>query len=147
MKSCCLAVLLMLLVALPACAQESKGKDSIEGAWSLTGSTTPGGKKIPAELIAQLMGGLTLSKDGNYEQTAAGTTVEAGKYKIDAAKKPAWIDLEPADGPNKGKKQLGIVKIEAGELTVALGKVGSGVRPKDFKDARKAEVSTYKRAE
>ena len=148
MKKSCLATMLILLVAVaPSYSQAPKVTDSIEGSWLLTGSTTPAGKKIPSELIEQLMGELSISKDGVYEQRAAGMKVESGKYKVDADKKPAWIDLEPADGPNKGKKQLGILKIEEGKLTVALGKAGSGERPKDFENARKAEVSTYKRSD
>jgi len=148
MKNGCLATMLMLLIAVsPSYSQAPRAKDSIEGSWLLTGSTTPAGKKIPSELIEQLMGELTISKDGVYEQRAAGMKVESGKYKVDADKKPAWIDLEPTEGRNKGKKQLGILKIEEGKLTVALGKIGSGERPRDFENSRKAEVSTYKRSD
>jgi uncharacterized protein (TIGR03067 family) len=113
----------------------------------LTGSTTPAGKKIPSELIDKLMGKLTFTKDGTYEQHADGMKVESGKYKVDAGKEPAWIDLTPTEGPSKGKVQLGILKIADGKFTVALGQAGSGERPKNFENARKAEVSTYKRSD
>jgi uncharacterized protein (TIGR03067 family) len=148
MKRACLATICLLSVAVaPIYSQEPSDQASIDGPWYLTGSTTPTGKKIPPELVTRLMGKLILATDGAYEQLAAGEKVEVGKYKTDADKKPAWIDLEPASGTNKGKKQLGIFKVEGGKLTIALGKVGSDERPKDFKDARNAEVSTYKRAD
>jgi uncharacterized protein (TIGR03067 family) len=147
MKRYVLAAMSVVTIAIAtAYSQARDSKLSIEGSWLLTGSTTPAGAKIPQDLVDKLMGKLIFSKGGAYEQHAVGTKIEAGKFKIDAAKKPAWIDLEVAEGRNKGKSQLGIIKIEDGKLTVALGKVGSGERPKDFADTRKAEVSTYQRA-
>lgn len=148
MQRCFLAAMLVLPFAVAISRSQEPGpKVNIDGSWLLTESTTPGGKKIPADLIAKLMGKLTIAKGGDYEQHAFGMKIESGKYKIDADKKPAWIDLNSTDGPNKGKPQLGIFKIESGKLTVALGKEGSGVRPTDFESTRKSEVSTYKRAD
>jgi uncharacterized protein (TIGR03067 family) len=73
--------------------------------------------------------------------------VENGTYKLDAAKKPAAIDLIIGKGgKDEGKTQLGIYKLEGDVLTVAIAEANSKTRPSSFEGVKGVEVTTLKRA-
>ena len=73
-----------------------------------------------------------------------GKEVEKGTYKINAKKNPATIDMSVMEGKDKGKSQIGIFKIEADQLTMAVV-IGSKDRPKSFDPAADVEVRILKR--
>lgn len=119
------------LSALLAVAQgEKKAAPEIEGGWTQTGGIVEG-KKWPAEIFDELKTVLSF-KDGKYSQTDNGKESEAGTYKIDFTKKPVTIDFTVIEGGEKGKVQLGILKIEGENITLALAMHGSTDRPKNF---------------
>lgn len=45
-------------------------------------------------------------------------------YTLQPTRKPATIDLVPADGPHKGKTLKGIFAVEKGALKLCMGKEG-----------------------
>src|SRR5581483_455921 len=55
---------------------------------------------------------------------------KTAKIKVDAAKKPAQIDISPDDGAEKGRTFPGIYKLDKDELTLAFTEKAD--RPKEF---------------
>ena len=84
-------------------------------------------------------------KEGKYTVTSAGKQVEAGTYKVDPKTKPAAIDLKITEGKDKDKMQVGIYKLEAGELSFAIASVDVKDRPKNFDGGKDIEVTVFKR--
>jgi uncharacterized protein (TIGR03067 family) len=131
------------LCAVIATAGGAKDSPKIEGAWTATGGNSDG-KKVPEDILTKI--NLTVNfKAGKYDVNVMGKEVESGSYKIDAAKKPVQIDMTIAEGKDKGKVQLGIMKLEKDALTIALGKADSKERPKDFDGGENIEVTILKR--
>jgi uncharacterized protein (TIGR03067 family) len=133
------------LCAVMATAQGGKGKGGlkVEGSWTAT-SAIANGKKIPDDVIAKVMMVVTF-KEGKYSLTSAGLE-ETGTYTIDAKKKPAQIDLvQTSKGKDKGKLQLGLIKIDGDVMTLVFSKAGSKDRPKDFEAGEAYEVTVLKR--
>ena len=98
----------------------------LQGTWVLT---TLEGKPL-AE------GDLTFTITGDkYAQAIAGAVNERGTIKLDATKKPMWIDLEITEGADKGKPQVGLIEVTAGVLKGALSFAGISTRPTSFSPA------------
>jgi uncharacterized protein (TIGR03067 family) len=115
----------------------------LNGTWKLIASTVDG-KKVPADEIEKLKYSL-IFKDGKYTEASTSGT-ESGTYKLDASKSPATIDFTIEDGPEKGKTQLGLLKLEGDVLTVAYAKPGSMDRPKGFDGTDALAVTSLKRS-
>ena len=146
MQKLLVSIVCFSLCAALATAQDGKGEFGVDkgrGTWDLTSSTS-GGKKITDDAIAKIKMVKTF-KEGNYCLTTALTVPEFGTYTIDAKKQPAQIDLVVTTGKDKGKTQLGLIKIVGGDvMSIALSKVGSKVRPKDFEGGDGIDVSVFK---
>ena len=115
---------------------------SIEGSWVGVGGISDG-KKAPAEIFEKLMLTVTM-KAGKYAVTIQGKEIESGSYKISGDKSPYNLDIDVAEGMDKGKKQVGIVQVEGDNMTVAFAKAGGTDRPKNFEGAS-GEVTMLKR--
>ena len=103
----------------------------LQGTWVLT--------TLDGNPLAQ--GGLTFAISGDqYEQAIAGTVNERGTIKLDATKKPMWIDLTITEGSDKGKPQVGLIEVSAGVLKGALSFAGSTTRPTSFAPSQDAIV-------
>jgi uncharacterized protein (TIGR03067 family) len=132
------------LCAVMATAQGDKEKGKkIEGIWTAT-SGSFNGKKVPDEAIAKIMATITF-KEGKYTSAVLGNVDEAGTYTIDAKKKPVQIDLMITEGKDKGKTQVGLVKIDGDTMTFAVSKAGIKDRPKDFEGGDDIAVLVLKR--
>ncbi len=134
-----------LSAALVSAGGEAKKKvagPKIEGTWVGVGGISEG-KKAPAEIFEKLMLTVTL-KAGKYSVSIQGKEVESGTYKVSGAKSPYNLDIDVAEGKDKGKKQLGIVRVEGDTMTVAFAKGDSKDRPKNFEGAS-GEVTMMKR--
>jgi uncharacterized protein (TIGR03067 family) len=84
---------------------------------------------VPSE--AELIKNRTVTFEGDTYTVRDGLTVVGElSYKVDPAKKPAWLDVAPKDG-DSGK---GIIKLEGDTLTFCV--VNDGSRPSDFKSER-----------
>lgn len=150
MQKLFLSVVCFSLCAVLATAQNGKGKgelsvDSGPGMWEAT-SAISDGKKIPDDGIAKVKMVVTF-KEGNYCLTSAIMAPEFGTYTIDAKKQPAQVELVATTGKNKGKTQLGLIKIDgANVMTLALSKAGSKDRPRDFEGGEGCDVTVFKKA-
>lgn len=120
-----------------------KGAPKIEGAWNVTGGTFDG-KKIPDEAFAKLNATLTF-KEGKYISTIMGKQDESGTYVLDAKKTPAHMDLTILEGKDKGKMQVGLVKVEGDTMTFVVAKPGIKERPKDLEGGEGIAVTILKR--
>jgi uncharacterized protein (TIGR03067 family) len=92
----------------------------LQGTWVLT---TPDGQPMAP-------GDLTITFTGNtYAQSVGGAVNERGTIKIDATKKPMWIDLAITEGADAGKSQVGLIEITGGAMKGVFGMAGSPTRP------------------
>jgi len=92
-----------------------------QGTWVLT---TPDGQPLAQN------GDLTIAITGDkYAQSVAGVVNERGSIKLDATKKPTWIDLTITEGADAGKIQVGLIEIADGVMKGVLGAAGSTTRP------------------
>jgi uncharacterized protein (TIGR03067 family) len=103
--------------------------DKLQGKWQLV-SLTKGGNVAPADELKKANLVLTIEKDG-YAVSVNGQVVEKGKLKLDSKAKPASIDQIIEEGKDKGKSQLGIVRVKDGKLQWTQAQVGEK-RPTDF---------------
>jgi uncharacterized protein (TIGR03067 family) len=138
---------IVCLTAAAAFATAGGEAGKIEGKWKATGAIARG-KQVPQAEIDQAMVEVTF-KAGKFAVTIGGKEVEAGTYKTDASKKPATIDMSISEGPDKGKVQVGIYKMEGDTLTFALSRganQAAGKRPATFEGKGNEEVTVFKRA-
>jgi uncharacterized protein (TIGR03067 family) len=162
MKACFARVVgILCLAGLAANAPAGgEGGGKIEGTWVAV-SAISRGKKVPPAELAEAMATFTF-KDDKYKAQIRGEPRESGTYKVDASKQPATIDLTISEGPDKGRKQLGIYKIEGDTLTLAIAIATSSAssngksqdpkridplpRPKNFEGkGERHEVMVFKR--
>jgi uncharacterized protein (TIGR03067 family) len=121
-------VLVVLAAAGMMAADEPKKEDadSIKGNWKAV-SIKQGKQSVPDEDVKAFK----FSLDGkNYTNTIGTEAIEEGGYSIDASKMPKTIDFDIKKGPDAGKKQLGLYKIEGDKLTIAASQAGAAERPK-----------------
>ena len=107
--------------------QETMSKEltSLQGTWIITAFN---GEDHPAGAPE-----VTLSfTNDKYAQSFDGNVVERGTVKIDASKKPMWMDLQIVEGDDANKLQLGIAQIADGKMTFKLATPGATTRPTDF---------------
>jgi uncharacterized protein (TIGR03067 family) len=116
---------LFLSAAAIASAQSKPAIDKalapFQGTWILT---TPDGKSLGenAELAFIISG-------DTYAQSIGGTVNERGTLKLDATKKPAWIDLTIKEGTDAGKTQLGLIEVKGDAMTGIFSFPGDTTRP------------------
>lgn len=102
--------------------------DPLAGAWIVV-STTNAGKDDD-----QLKGFTATFNDGKLTFKSKDGKEHAATYTLDTLKKPAAIDLVPADGPHEGMTLKGIFALEKRRLKLCLGKEGED-RPTAFRSA------------
>jgi hypothetical protein len=82
-----------LLVAVPACASNNKGK--IVGKWQITGGTA-----IPGAMPAEVISVVEFTADGKFNWTASGPggtqTITAGNYSLGWGDNVSLSNLNPA---------------------------------------------------
>jgi uncharacterized protein (TIGR03067 family) len=122
-----LAAVALSLVTIPMVAQTKppavpKPLLPFQGTWVLT---TPDGQSLAGDQE------LTLTITGDrYAQSVGGAVNERGTFKIDATRKPMWLDLTITEGNDAGKHQVGIVEVKGDTMRGALKLPGTPcVRP------------------
>ncbi len=119
-------------------AQAAEPGAELAGNYSAV-AVTRDGKAAPDELVKSITvkimaDELTFTvKDKNFPS----------KIKLNEKVKPATIDIEPSEGPEKGRTFLGIYKLEKGELTIAYTERGD--RPTAFKSEKGAILFRLKK--
>jgi uncharacterized protein (TIGR03067 family) len=121
----------LLLASIGYFAVDDAKKDdaeAIKGKWVAV-SIKQGGFSAPDEVVKSFK----FDFDGkNYTNTAAGGQSEEGGYTLDSTKSPKTIDFDIKTGNDKGKKQLGIYKLDGDKLTIVASSAGSTDRPKSI---------------
>jgi uncharacterized protein (TIGR03067 family) len=145
MKRSTLAIgLLMFAVGNAVWGADAVNPQSIEGVWACTEAVN-NGQKLPEEKASQLRLTLTTSQ---FKTQLGEQVLFDSTYTLDASKSPAQIEMLGNEGDLKGKPGLGIIKLEAGVLTLCYTMPG-GERPTAFESqpGSKATLTVWKRAE
>ncbi len=136
MRNFVLPCLAVLLSACPSPAEEKKtDQELIQGDWAVVKAEQEG--KDPVEFEKGLAPFVTY-KGNKYTFKGVGLMTEAGEFKLDPKAKIPTLDYTITDGDHKGKKQLGIYKLEGDTLTICLAQEGADKRPASFKTSAKA---------
>ena len=121
------AVLLLSPLAADVKDEGTLDPAKLVGTWNYV-SGEKDGKKIPADDLKT--GTVEISKENLTLKSPDGKFVI--KYKLDAAKSPARIDMEITEGPQgQGSKSEGIVALDGDQLKICYPAMG-GAAPKDF---------------
>ena len=118
-----------------------KAAPKLDGTWTET-SATVDGKKVPDDIISQRKIVFTF-KDGKYTFSVEGKQFEAGKYKVDASKKPVPIDL--LDEIDKKGTKLGVLKLDGGTLALSFNIFNPDKRPENLDGGTDIAVYFLKR--
>jgi uncharacterized protein (TIGR03067 family) len=134
--------LVPLLLAAHAPQEDAAKKDlqAMQGNWNMVAYVVAGKPTPPAELTK-----IHLTVKNNVSTFAIGKTTSHGTYVLDATKKPKTIDIDLTDGPDKGKKKLGIYEFEKENLKICVAAVGAP-RPTEFKGGKDNNLETWQRA-
>ena len=123
----------LFVVALVLIAADEPKKDdseSLKGNWTAV-SMKQNKQSLPDDFVKTFK----LSMDGkNYTNTVGQEVMEEGGYTVDASKMPKTIDFDIKKGPDAGRKQLGLYKLEGDKLTIVVSPSDSTERPKSLED-------------
>ena len=103
---------------------------ALQGSWKAV-ALEAGGMPLPKELVPDFT--YTIAADGKATGKMAKTEY-AATMTVNPKSDPKTIDNVHESGPQKGKKQFGVYKLEGDKLTVCMTAPGAAVadRPKDF---------------
>jgi uncharacterized protein (TIGR03067 family) len=134
-----------LLVAADAKDDAKKELAKIEGTWEVTEATLDG-MKAPADVLANEKITFTVKGD-TFTIKHGEKTSGSGTVAIDPTQKPATLDITYTEGAHKGKKELGIYKLDGDTMTACVSEAGGKERPREFasKEGTKFELLTMKR--
>lgn len=127
------------LVAAPTIKDKDAAK-KLEGKWTFTAFEQAGRASFAADALKELKWTVV----GDKYTFDTGNASEEGTIKIDAAKKPATIDLSITSGVDEGKSQPGIYKIDGDEITFCLARPGGTERPTEFTSTEKNDFILVK---
>jgi uncharacterized protein (TIGR03067 family) len=97
--------------------------DRLQGNWNITALEIEG-QPMPSN-------GSRIIVNGDRFTTVAMGAEYAGTIEIDAAKKPKRFDLAFSEGPEKGRRSLGIYELDGATWRICLGLAGK-TRPRKF---------------
>ena len=105
-----------------------KDLHALQGAWKLTSR-----KENGSETATDIKDRVITFEMENYSINDGDELIAEATFNIDPTKHPKWFDLTITNEghPNKGKRQLGIFKIEGDKLTFCIGTF-NGARPASF---------------
>jgi uncharacterized protein (TIGR03067 family) len=128
MKTRLLSLPLFVLLAGFAFAQgEAKNDlDKFQGNWAVE-SVIVEGEELPAEVVKVFKMSF---KDDNYT-VMIGQDKTEGTFRLDPSKNPKTIDIVPDNGPDRGKKQLGIYTFDGDKIKICAAMPGKE-RPTNF---------------
>ena len=126
MKRFALSGGLMLAAFTGVIFAQEKGLKDLEGTYKVTSM-----EKVGKTATKELNDTVKVTFKGNELAIKIGDENKKAKIKVDASKTPNTIDIQPTEGPEKGKTFPGIYKLDKGDLTIAFTEKGD--RPKEFK--------------
>ena len=119
-----------------------KDMATLQGEWSM-GSGSADGQTMPEETCKQMK---RVCKGDELTITMGERTFFKAKITIDPSASPKTIDYDMTEGPNKGKKQLGVYELDGETFKSCFGAPGA-TRPADFtsKTGQRRTLSVWKR--
>jgi uncharacterized protein (TIGR03067 family) len=135
----------------PQADDETKAElDRFQGHWKVVALESEGRKATEAELEAMKEGGWTFEGDEVVFQAPRTPPVKSS-FTIDPGTSPRSFDLVALDGPEKGKRMLGIYSREDDRLTICLRTPGPNekLRPISFdmKEGSGLALISFERAD
>jgi uncharacterized protein (TIGR03067 family) len=132
-----LAMFTLALMASGSSGQDDQGKkdrQNLQGTWKVVGAEKMG-EAAPREEIQELelifMEEMIRVRDGGKLQ-------QKFKFKLDAAKDPRWLDLTYVGGPNNGRTDRAIYKLDGNNLKICIQQFQDEGRPKAFATEKKS---------
>jgi uncharacterized protein (TIGR03067 family) len=119
----------------PSAAQLPK----LSGTWTIT-SGERNGQRLPDERVAGLRVTITADTITVFDRTNKPFYVV--RYKLDTARTPNEINMEIADGPNRGQVAKGIVTMDSAEMMRLNYSTGNQGRPAEFRTAPGGTTAT-----
>jgi uncharacterized protein (TIGR03067 family) len=134
-------VLIPLLVAAGNPQDEAAKKDlqAMQGSWTVLTYIAHSRPTLRSDMAK-----MKLSIKDNVSTFVQPKTTSHGTYTLDASKNPKWLDIELTDGPNKGKKKLGLYALENGQLKICVAEVGDP-RPTELSAGSNITLETWDR--
>lgn len=131
-----------LLVAADSAKEEAAKQDlaKMQGTWSPVSYIIEGKSTPAADLVKT-----RLTVSGNQSTFVVGKATFHGTYALDATTKPRSIDITFKDGPDKGKKKLGLYAFEKEQMQICLAVIGAP-RPKEIKAGPGVNLEVWQRA-
>src|SRR5439155_15768636 len=116
-----------------------KDLDAMQGKWSVQSIKESDGKNPPDDELKNLE---VIVKDDTMKiiYVPKKDTLDAFKLKLDPAKKPKAVDFTHTEGPDKGKTELGIYKIEGDTVTICVNDFEKE-RPTEFKTKEGSKIT------
>ena len=138
MKTRLLSLLVLVLAAALACAQDEAKNDldKFQGNWAVE-SVSVEGKELPAEVVMSFK----MSFKENDYTVLIGPDKTEGIFRVDASKNPKTIDIIPDNGPDRGRKQMGIYQFDGDKLKICAAQPGKD-RPTNFDTKDKVGYTT-----
>jgi uncharacterized protein (TIGR03067 family) len=126
----------------PAPVGKGSDQEKMQGTWKAV-SATESGQVVPAALLDAAR--LTVS--GNTIAIEIAGTTHRATFTLDTTKNPREIESIEQDGPNRGKKELGIYELSGNQLKICIAKTGSP-RPTTFSStaANKCQLLVLEKA-
>jgi uncharacterized protein (TIGR03067 family) len=114
----------------------------LQGEWSMVMGER-GGQKLPDAIVST---GRRVAKGNNLTVTVGGQTFMKATFTVNPSKKPKSIDYMITEGPDKGKKQLGIYELNSDTVRFCFSTPGKD-RPAQFSTSAEdgRTLSTWKR--
>src|SRR5437762_13195268 len=113
-----LYALIVVAAGLLVGADDAQKDEPPAGAWVVSALTHGGNDDANAKdsTVTFADGKMTIKETGGKEHR--------GTYTLDTNKKPATIDVVPADGPETGMTMKGVFALEKAELKLCLARPG-----------------------
>ncbi len=102
-------------------------RDRLQGDWKIIAQVENGTDAPPKRqenVRLRFAADKLIIREGDQKREAT--------FRLDPARKPSTIELVPDDGPNKGKKALGIYQLSGDTLTLCLTLQEGKDPPGDF---------------
>lgn len=126
------ALILFAPLSLAAKGDDDAAKElkSLQGKWK-TVALEEGGTMIPKDQVPEFL--VTVGADGKSKGELMGIEFEF-TMAVDSKKTPRTLTVVHDSGPEKGKKQFGIYKLDGDKWSVCITNPGAAEadRPKDF---------------
>jgi uncharacterized protein (TIGR03067 family) len=103
-------------------------EEKLAGVWRLTGMEAEG-QKVPLKEGSLMT--LTFKAGKFTVQVGSKDELQEGTYKIDPSKSPRAIDINRTNGPEEGRRQVGIYEL-TGNLLKICASEASKDRPTNF---------------